>query len=237
MKWCAVCCSRHAAGASCPGPLMATGPERHGRRFQFVQGSRVEQCGVLIAEAGEYWRARILTYPNMLWSVPGGRGTIKFAGSTPEAAEQLAVAFIREHGKARGMTLSEAGETVEAGPVEPERAATQAPCGSKEERHPRVRPIRFGEEKAVQAARTADFSHGGVFIVTDHPLPQGRRLKMVLDLESYTIPLTGTVSWVRTRPEPGRPAGMGIRLVRVPPLYTRYVDAMNEAGSDPGSED
>ena len=234
MEWCPVCCSRHAEGSSCPGPLMATGPERHGRRFQIAQGSRVEQCGVLIAEAGEHWRARILTYPNMLWSVPGGHGMIKFAGSTPDEAERLAVAFIREHSEARGLSLTEAGEVVAAGRVEPERDPGKSPRRAKEERHPTVCPIRFGEKKAIEAARTGDLSYFGLFIITDKLLLQGRRLKMMLELGSYTIPLTGKVAWVRTRVEAGRPVGMGIQLIQVPQFYTRYVDAVKEG--EPGAK-
>lgn len=234
MEWCPVCCSRHAAGSPCPGSLMASGPERQGRRFQIVQGSRVEYCGVLIAEAGEHWRARILTYPNMLWSVPGGRGTIKFAGATPDEAERLAVAFIREHSKARGLSLNEAKKVVEAGRVEPERNLGESPQRAKEERHPKERPIRFGEQKASQTARTGDFSHNGLFIMTDKLLPQGRRLKLVLELEDYTVPLIGKVAWVRTRVEAGRPVGMGIQLIQVPHLYTRYVEAMKD--QEPGAE-
>ena len=207
---------------------MATGPERHGRRFRMVQGSRVETCGVLIAEADDHWRARILTYPNMLWTVPGGRGAIKFAGASAEEVEGFATAFIRDHARSRGLTLQEATGVVEPGRIEAERDPRQSPSRAQEERHPRMRPIRFGEDRATQQGETADFSASGLSIITDKPLPKGRRIKMVLDLGRYTIPLAGTVAWVRTRPEPGRSVGMGIQLIQAPPLYMRYVEAIHE---------
>ena len=100
--WCTVCCTRHTPGAECPGTLLATGPERHAHKFSVAQkDGRLEYYGVLIAEAGDYWRARVFTYPNMLRSVPGGRGTIKFAGATAKEAETRAIEFLHEHCEAR----------------------------------------------------------------------------------------------------------------------------------------
>ncbi|TDI48453.1 MAG: hypothetical protein E2P01_05350, partial [Acidobacteria bacterium] len=72
--WCTVCCTRHRPGRDCPGNLLATGFERHARKFVVAHDNRLEYYGVLIVESGEYWRARIFTYPSMLWSVPGARG-------------------------------------------------------------------------------------------------------------------------------------------------------------------
>ena len=71
---------------------------------------RTEVYGILVAEAGEHWRARILTYPNMLWSIPGGRGTIKFVGASAQDAERQAIEFIREHCRKRGFKLLEEEE-------------------------------------------------------------------------------------------------------------------------------
>lgn len=228
MEWCPVCCTRHDDGAECPGQVLATGPERRGRTFLAVEGAHVERYAVLIAEAGRLWRARIMTFPNMLWSVPGGRGTIKFVGPTATDAERRAVAFIEERCRARGSRLSETGETVEAGRVDPERFELQSPSRSKEERHARSIRIRFGEQGAVESARTADLSYGGLFVITERPVPAGRTIKMVLELGEYSIPLAGKVAWVRVRPEGGRPSGMGIELLQAPPLYVRYVKGMKQ---------
>ena len=87
--WCTVCCTRHAPGGDCPGSLLATGPERHARKITAIaKDNRVEYHGILIAEAGDHWRARIFTYPDVLWRVPGGAGTVKFAGTTARDARR-----------------------------------------------------------------------------------------------------------------------------------------------------
>ena len=57
----------------------------------------IEVYGALVAPAGRLWRARILTYPNTLWAIPGDGGPMKFVGGTPQAAERQAIAFIEEH--------------------------------------------------------------------------------------------------------------------------------------------
>ena len=61
--WCVVCCTRHTPGRDCPGNLLATGPERHARKFAVTQDKRLEYYGVLIAEAGEYFQRFLL--PNV----------------------------------------------------------------------------------------------------------------------------------------------------------------------------
>lgn len=61
----------------------ATGPERHGWRVHVETSRGVEAIGVLVAPSGDLWRSRILTYPNVLWTAPGGRSTLKFLAPTP----------------------------------------------------------------------------------------------------------------------------------------------------------
>jgi Tfp pilus assembly protein PilZ len=236
MNWCSICHTRHRGPSSCPGELLATGPERHGWRIKILARHRAEIYGILIAEAGDYWRARILTYPNMLWSIPGGRGTIKFAGESAQDAEQQAIEFIREHCRKRGFQLLEQDEIeVESQPFPGEASASSEPQGAREERHLRSCVIRFGMEKAETAAMTSDLSVSGLFIATDKPLARDSSLKMLLSLESYTIPLVGKVTWVRMNAEPGRPVGMGIQLLSPPNLYVRFIrtisgEAEEEAG-------
>ena len=222
--WCTVCCTRHTPGRDCPGNLLATGPERHARKFAVAQKNRIEYYGVLIAEAGDYWRARVFTYPNMLWSVPGGRGTIKFVGATAKEAETQATEFLREHCEARKYTMQSADADPSVGKAETEK---ENPL-FKEERRPCKVPIRFGEEKATQAATTANLSAGGIYLATDKLVEKGKRLRMLLDVQAYTIPLVGTVAWVRLTEEPGKPKGMGVQLHQPPALYLRYVEKVEE---------
>jgi len=223
--WCAVCCTRHTPGKkSCPGNLLATGPERHARKFAVSQDTRLEFYGVLIAEAGDVWRARIFTYPNMLWSVPGGRGTVKFCGATATEAESQAIAFLEEHCTERRFTMTEAADDLSPGHVGSENAPEQDPKGGKDERHPCKVPIRFGVDKATQAATTANLSVGGIYIATDKPAAKGTRLRMLLNVQAYTIPLTGVVAWVRLNEAPGKPRGMGVEVQSPPGLYQRYVE-------------
>ena len=84
MDWCRVCCTQHGSDASCPGELLATGPERHAWRVTVDTSRGMETYGVLVAPAGRHWRARVLTYPKALWVVPGGRASMKFVGSGPQ---------------------------------------------------------------------------------------------------------------------------------------------------------
>lgn len=51
---------------------------------------------------------------------------------------------------------------------------------------------------------------------------------MLLAVQAYTIPLVGTVTWVRLKEEPGKPKGMGIQLHQPPALFQRYVVEVQE---------
>ncbi len=73
-----------------------------------------------------------------------------------------------------------------------------------------------------------NLSPGGIYIATDKPIRKGRRLRMLLDVQAYTIPLVGTVTWVRLNEEPGKPEGMGIQLHHPPALFQRYVVEVQE---------
>ena len=81
-EWCEICCTTHLPSHRCPGDLQATEDERHGWRVNVETPQGIEGYGVLVAPTSGPWRARILTYPNILWLVPGGRATIKFVGDT-----------------------------------------------------------------------------------------------------------------------------------------------------------
>lgn len=228
IPWCPVCQTRHASRKDCPGELLATGPERHAWRVQVRTPTRIEVYGVLVAESRELWRARIVTYPNILWSVPGGRGTLKFVGETAEAAEKAAIDFIREHCSARGYEVAERSPAVESRPLEAEAAEVQQPRGSRGLRHLRSLVIRYGPDKPDRLGMTSDLSKSGLFIITEDPLPAGRDLKMLLELDRYSVPLVGKVAWSRAKAQQGRPAGMGVQLRTPPHVYARYVGSLDD---------
>jgi hypothetical protein len=228
--WCEVCNTRHERRGECPGELRITEPERHGWRVLVHTGSRSEVYGVLVAPTHEYWRARILTFPNMLWSVPGGRGTIKFVGSSAAEAEEAAIAFVREHCDERGYSLLGQPAQVEAESLDAESTPRDPESGDTLERrrYLKLLSIRFGVDKPTRVGRTADLSQGGLFIVTDEPLRTASKVKMRLDLDGFVVPLSGRVAWSRPKAEQGRQAGMGIQLDPPPPMYQRYVNRLRE---------
>ena len=223
--WCTVCCTRHAPGGDCPGSLLATGPERHVRKFVAItKDNTVEYYGILMARAGEQWRARIFTYPNVFWTVPDSEQTIKFAGATARNAESLAIEYVQAYCNENDSKLSENVEDEMPQRVPVDHPAASPARDGKEERHLCKVPIRFGEEMATQAATTANFSASGIYIATEHLVDKGQRLHMALTVQAYTISLMGTVMWVRENEEPGKPKGIGVRLDKPPAMYLRYVE-------------
>ncbi len=229
-NWCLLCGSRHAPRRTdCAGEILATAPERHGWRVTVESPSRVEAYGVLVAPCGDRWRARILTYPNVLWTIPGGAVSMKFLAPTPREAEQAAVAFIEKHISRTGISRRDALDPVQVGPFPPEDRADGRPVaarrtrGAPARRKVRTIPLRFGPSKPERRAVTANLSETGLFVVTDDPLRRGSPVEIELETEAYSVRVSGTVLWNRRKPELGRLAGMGIRLEPVPALYTQYV--------------
>jgi hypothetical protein len=231
--WCRVCNTRHAPEGDCPGELNATGAERHGWRVTVETPHGIESYGELIAPCREACRARILTYPNVLWLVPGGNSTMKFVSKTPEEVERLAIAFIEEHCTDRGFRRRDQVVPVDAGPLNPE-AASGADVGKAPglartptaRRMPRSLPVRFGPDRATQLGSTADLSEEGMFIMTSVPLEAGTSVLLHLEIVGTTVPMQGLVMWSRVRREPGRPVGMGIRIVHPPQVYVNFVKTL-----------
>jgi hypothetical protein len=226
--WCAVCNTQHGSAESCPGELVITEPERHGWRVLVHTGARTEVYGVLVGPAARgLWRARVLTYPRMLWSIPGGRGTMKFVGATPQDSERNAVEFILGFCNRRGYTVL--GEPAVAQSVRvPSEGTGDSRKIQARQRYLKNLPVRFGRQTLQADGQSADLSHGGLSIVTDRPLPQGAPIKMRVDLEGFSVPLSGRVAWSRMKAETGRPVGMGVQLTQAPPMYRRYVDGLRE---------
>jgi len=225
LNWCRVCGTRHTVLDRCPGELLSTGPERHGWRASVGTPQGLEVIGVLISPVEELWRARILTYPNILWMIPGGGASMKFVGENPREAEQQAIEFIELHAKTRRYSIGHELPPVEAGHVDPEHdhKTVQDSFTRTSRRKLRSVRVRYGVDRLRHSSETADLSVGGVFIVTDAPIEIGRPILLQIDLERSTIPMHGVVRWLRKRSRPGRPAGIGVELVRPPALYVHFV--------------
>jgi hypothetical protein len=184
-----------------------------------------EACGVLIARSGRLWRARILTYPNILWTIPGGRGALKFVADSPKQAEWQAIAYVREHYHQLGYSLK-----ADAPPVEPRIIAPEAACSVLERPDglPAVRKIRFlpvlyGISRVTEKGGTGNLSETGLFVITNSPEAEGAWLNMTLDLREERVSMVGVVRWMNVRPHAGRSPGMGIQLQQPPARYKRYV--------------
>ena len=101
-RFCAVCCSPHAAEAWCPGHVPATGPERAAWDVTVETPRGLEKIVVLMAKSHDLWRARISTHPRTLWLVPGGTATVKFFARSEDEALRQAIAFVDRHCTRRG---------------------------------------------------------------------------------------------------------------------------------------
>ncbi|ANM28620.1 hypothetical protein ABI59_01790 [Acidobacteria bacterium Mor1] len=201
---------------------MATGPERHGWRVNIETPAGVEAIGVLVAEAGDVWRARILTYPKVLWVVPGGSGTIKFVGRTPREAEEQAIEFIREHCRERDYSFRDELALVEPEAL-PDSGPIRRPQGDPAQRKVRFLPVRFGVARPTETGGTGNLSETGIFIITDAPVDEGQWVEMELELEREHVDLRGFVRWSRADHHAGRAPGMGVQLEQPSGRYLRYV--------------
>ncbi len=224
--FCCVCGTEHSGPASCPGELRATGVERPGWRVNVETPFGHEAIGVLLAPSHDVWRARILTYPNVLWAAPGGRGAIKFVGDTPAEAEARAIKFVEEHVRARRYLRPDGVAPVDPGsPGGPVPDSTR-PVLAAGRRKSRCLPVRFGFEHAVRRAVTVNMSIEGMFVGVAAPDDSGSLLLVHLELDGHTVRLRGLVMWNRRRAGPQRPLGMGVRLSDPPRLYQAYVAAL-----------
>jgi Tfp pilus assembly protein PilZ len=225
--WCPICCTNHSRRTRCPGELRATGEERNGWRVVVETPSGMHGYGVLLAEAGHQWRARILTFPRTLWSVPGGGGSLKFVGRTPEEAERRAAAFIRKHCLDRHYAIREDLMSLSISDAAGS-PGSYVRDDAREIRIARVLPVLFGEDRPILKARTGNLSTSGMFIRTVRPLGEHRLVGVSLELEQGKVPLRGAVVWARSGPVREHPPGMGLRLLNPPPIYVRYIQALDE---------
>lgn len=223
-EWCPVCCTRHAIAAECPGELLATSAERFGWRVNVETPQGIEAYAVLVSQVRDRWRSRIITYPNVLWLVPRGRGTLKFLADRPQEAESQAVDFIREHCRSRGYKIRQRVSEVVPGSFDPEARVTPAPPSAP--RVIRFLPVRFGVVGATEPGGTGNLSENGLFIITRTPVLSGSNLKMTLGLDDDPVALAGQVRWMRDKPHVGRSPGMGVQLNAPPAQYTAYVRSL-----------
>jgi uncharacterized protein (TIGR02266 family) len=161
------------------------------------------------------WTAHIVTLPNMIWVEPGGSRPLQFIASTARDAEAAAVDFIVKDCLSRGQKI------LEFDGIPPE---TTRPAYRRFEA--RV-PLRFtcrpdlGADHVARSteAGTANLSETGIFIATTDVVPRGARLSIDLRFPDRPLRLEGEVMWHRPTRSPGRPPGMGVRLVDPPEDY------------------
>jgi len=210
----------------CPGVLEPTGPESPGWRINVSTARGIEAFGVLVTPCGDFWRARILTFPNVLWTTPGRPSTIKFVGRTAREVLDRAIAFVRRHCDERGYSVR--GENM-LGPasVFGVAAGPGAILAVPATRKIRFLPVRFGVVRPSETAGTGNVSETGMFIITPAPVDPGSELSLMLRAGDAPLDLKGCVVWIaKERRVSDRPPGMGIRLVSPPVDYVRYVRAL-----------
>ncbi len=225
-QWCSVCCTQHLDQQRCPGDIAPTGPETEAWKVTVETPRGMQGYGVLLAEVGDRWRARILTYPNILWLVPGGAGSLKFLGRSESEAQFKATNFIRTHCVNRGYVMRDEIELVETEPANDDPIFIIPHEGPREPRFSRQLPVTFGESLPTMPGNTRNLSETGLFVSTDSPMGRNSTVGVILQMEHLKVPLRGSVVWSRHVPQVGRPAGMGLRLLDPPPEYTSYVKAL-----------
>jgi Tfp pilus assembly protein PilZ len=221
---CPVCCSFHVTAEECPGELKATGTECQGWRVNVETPNGMEAYGVLVAPSHELWRARVITFPNVLWMAPGGWGSLKFYGASAEEAEAHAIAFIERHCLLNGYLRRDGLEPVRVGGAG--AVSTAARAYQVSPRKAVVLPLRFGKTRPATLAQSLNVSRDGLFVGTPLPIGRGENCHIALHVHGVSLPLEGVVMWNRPRVTPGRPMGMGVRLIDPPPAYTKYVRAL-----------
>jgi hypothetical protein len=212
-SFCSVCGTPHGQLEVCPGDLRATGAERAGWRVRVETPFGHQEIGVLLAPSYDRWRARIVTFPNVLWSAPGRRGTLKFVGDTLEQAEAQAIAFVERHVRAKRFPLPAAARATR--PARPGFVAALRKSASL--------PVRFSLDHVILRGKTVNLSSEGMFLGVASPVEDGRTLLIHLDMDGHTLPLRGLVMWNRSHAEPLHPAGMGIRLSEPTAIYQSFV--------------
>jgi hypothetical protein len=226
LNWCALCGTEHSVEVGCSAEAQVSGPEREVWRAAVETPRGIQGHAVLVSAVGKGWRARILTFPNVMWTVPGGGSSIKFLGHTPEEAERQAVSFVRRHCGVRGHVMRDELEPVTVALARGGGASARGSVAGSP-RFERELRVRYGLNRPTIVGQTANISESGLFVVTRKPLPEGAFTGLLLEMEHCKVPLRGSVVWNRCVPGFGRDAGMGLSLLKPPTIYLRYVEALN----------
>jgi len=220
-EWCDRCSTQHGDVEPCPGAITITGQVEHSWRGVFKTRRGGEAYVVLLAPAGELWSARIMTSPNVLWTIPGRGKAMRFVATDREGAEGQAVRFVREHCRRLGyQSLEDLPSSVKIEmlqPPEPAHTVSRAP------RKKCPVSIRWGIDVPNKDAATGDLSESGLFLITPEPPEPGTSVRIQIRNETCTLPLNGRVVWARKSADSDSPPGMGIHLIRPPKFYTQFV--------------
>lgn len=182
----------------------------------------------MVAPCGRRWRARIVSFPNVIWMVPGGGESIKFLAARQDDVLRNAIDFVRRHCVTRGYTMRDELECVSSSAPGPIVLAGGAGVVAA----PRVErrlPVHFGINRPTVTAATANLSATGLFVTTDLPPGDGARLGLSLELEYCKVPLRGQVAWHRRKTSPGTIAGMGLLLIQPPGVYVKYIEQLTRS--------
>jgi uncharacterized protein (TIGR02266 family) len=93
-----------------------------------------------------------------------------------------------------------------------------------------VRVTYEGATGAKVEAEVLDLAMGGLFIRTESPLAAGKRIALDLHILGEPGPWSalGRVIWARPAAEPGRPAGMGVKLIDVDDATLEAIERLVE---------
>ena len=86
-------------------------------------------------------------------------------------------------------------------------------------------PVRQPLERKQGTLRVLDRDGG-------RPEQVGQRVRIVLLIGKYRIPLIGVVAWSRRRSRRGLPLGMGVELDSPPAVYLQLVASLRQAEPD-----
>ncbi len=215
--FCPNCNTQHGLAEDCPGELRPTGPERHGWAVAVDAARGMDLYGVIVAPCAERWRARVVTYPHAPWTSPGSGCPLKFLGSTSEEAEAKALEFVLRW-------CADHHRSPRDGYGSWDRRSSSR--GRPPARRRKSIPVRYGVEGITALTTTTNISAGGMFVTAPTPPPEETPLSLELEIFGCLASLRGVVVWRRGELQPGRPRGMGVRLVEPPPVYKLFVHGL-----------
>ena len=194
--WCGRCGTQHAADSRCR-EVSVIGPEKPRWRVAVETSEGIRGYGVLVAKADHRWRARIVTFPNILWMVPGGGDTVKFFGRTEDETVRRAIDFVRQHCVQKGHLMrDEVQFLAPASRVSVPAAQVPVPApqpaspviavgrpGPTAPRYTRRLPVRFGRSTPDLLGYPGNLSETGLFVATQRLAVEGALLGLSLELE------------------------------------------------------